>query len=177
MNNYQKQASDFLTKNGITLTVTKAVPQTCPEWSKCEPYKFKPKPFAKEYVICPHSHGLKYSIQLTRPATGKTLIFPFWSSINDTYKQAALKVLQWSTSGRMDEVPRGAVKPTAYDALACMSGDAQIHLMQFDEYCNEYGYSNDSIQAKAIYDYSCKFSRDISRFFTPTELEELSEIQ
>lgn len=178
MSEYQKKANNFLDKFGITFEAVRAVPQTCPTWwSKCESYKFHPEPCAKGYVICPHNHGLQYSMQLTRTATGKTLIFPFWSSINDTYKQAALKVLRCSGSGRMDEIPWGAVKPTTYDALACMSGDAHIHEMQFDEYCAEYGYSNDSIKAKESYDYSCKFSREISRFFTADELMELQEIQ
>lgn len=178
MNEYQKQANDFLAKFGITFEAIRAVPQTCPEWSKCEPYKFHPESFHKPYVTCPHNHGLKYSLQFTRTTTGKTLIFPFWNSINDTYRQAALKALQWSASGRMkDEIPRSAVTPTAYDALACISGDAHIYSMQFDEYCNEFGYDTNSIKAKDNYDYGCKFSRDITRFFTADELVELQEIQ
>jgi hypothetical protein len=176
MNNYEQQANDFLAKNGITLTVTKAVPQTCPKWGKCEPYKFYPSPFGKQYAICPHNHGFEYSIELKRDGTKSSLVFPFWTSISDTYTNAAKSALRDNFSLRLDTV-KGAVAPNAYSVLAGISGDASAHNLHFVDWCNEYGYSNDSIQAKAIYDYSCKFSRDISRFFTPTELEELSEIQ
>lgn len=176
MNNYQKQASDFLTKNGITLTVTKAVPQTCPDWQKCEPFKFYPVAGKKSYAICSHNHGFEYSIELKRDGTKSSLVFPFWTSISDTYTNAAKSALRDNFSLRLDTV-KGAVAPNAYSVLAGISGDASAHNLHFADWCNEYGCDSDSISAKKNYDAACDFSRNLNRFFTFNELEELSEIQ
>lgn len=176
MNNYEQQANDFLSRHGITLTVTKAVPQTCPKWGKCEPYKFYPTPFGKQYVICPHNHGFKYSIELKRDGTKSLLVFPFWTSINDTYINTAKRALKDNSSLRLDTV-KGAVAPNAYRVLAGISGDANAHNFHFTDWCNEYGYDSDSISDKKNYDAACDFSRKLNRFFTSNELDELSEIQ
>jgi len=46
----------------------------------------------------------------------------------------------------------------------------------FDNWCADYGYSDDSIKALKIYELCKETGRDIQRMFTPTELNELSEL-
>lgn len=92
---YDKQATDFLTRFQFTLKVTPAGAQTPPPWAEK----------GKE-------HGVRYSVTLQRAEhrapspqsdDGNALRFPFWDSIRnrDTGK-----------------------RPTAYDVLACIASDS-----------------------------------------------------
>lgn len=49
-------------------------------------------------------------------------------------------------------IPKGVVAPVATDVVACILMDADAINYQFDEWCDSYGYSSDSIKAKGIYD-------------------------
>ena len=63
--------------------------------------------------------------------------------------------------------------PSAYDILACLDyweGD-------FEDFCAEYGYSDDSINALNTYNAVIKQSNGLQELFTFDELEKLGEIQ
>ena len=69
-------------------------------------------------------------------------------------------------------IAAGDAMPTPYDILACLDyweGD-------FSDFCSEYGYSDDSIRALAIYDAVIRQSEGLRELFTFEELEELGEM-
>lgn len=64
-------------------------------------------------------------------------------------------------------------KPTAYDVLACLT---KYDCGSFDNFCTEYGYSNDSIRAMKTYLACCDEYRNLRRIFTVGQMAKLSEI-
>lgn len=83
------------------------------------------------------------------------LTFDFWSSIADAEKGIL------------------TVKP--YDVLACISSDAYCP-ETFAEFCADYGYEEDSIKALQTFNRCSRFAKRLRAFFTPQELEDLSQI-
>lgn len=118
----------------------------------------KPAPWHDEGA----SHGgHHYRVTLSKShydgvAFPKRLAFDFWGSIAD---QSADK----------REI-------TAYDVLACISGD--VHCAEtFKDFCADFGYEEDSIKALQTFRRCSAFSKRLRAFFTEKEIEELSEIQ
>lgn len=64
-------------------------------------------------------------------------------------------------------------KPTAYDVLACLT---KHDCGSFDNFCLEYGYSNDSIRALKTYLACSKEYEALCRIFNSEQMEELREI-
>ena len=67
---YDTQATEFLAKYEINLTIRSATFQTCPAWDR--------KTCAKNT----HLHGLKYIVELAHEGRSE-IQFPFWGSMND----------------------------------------------------------------------------------------------
>jgi hypothetical protein len=80
-------------------------------------------------------------------------VFDFWASIADA----------------------GILTVSAYDVLACISGDANCP-DTFENFCAEYGYEGDSIKALQTFRRCSAFAKRLNAFFTPGELEKLAEI-
>jgi hypothetical protein len=98
----------------------------------------------------------KYKVTITRKGgIGKKLTFTFWDSIANYEK---------------------GKEPSAYSILTCLSSDLNTP-STFEDFCSEFGYSDDSIKAKAIFRLCLKQTTKIRNFFTITELGELSSIQ
>ena len=127
MNEYEKQAQDFLESTGTELTV---------EYVDFKPYF----PGDKE----------------------KRAVFEFTLRRGDKqYK---------GTFGQ--SIAAYDKEPTVYDILACLDcweGD-------FEDFCAEYGYSDDSINALNTYNAVIKQSNGLKELFTFDELEKLGEI-
>lgn len=66
------------------------------------------------------------------------------------------------------------IAPTAYDLLASIT---KYNPGTFDDFCSEYGYSNDSISAEEAWQAVREEWSDVRSFFTKDELEQLQEIQ
>ena len=62
--------------------------------------------------------------------------------------------------------------PSAYDILACLD----YWEGNFEDFCGEYGYSDDSISALNTYNAVIKQSVGLKELFTFYELEKLGEI-
>ena len=64
--------------------------------------------------------------------------------------------------------------PTAYELLACLTksdpGD-------FQNFCDDFGYDLDSRQAEKTFKSVKREWLKVSRFFSPTEIDELLEVQ
>lgn len=110
-----------------------------------------PPPWAKKN----EDFGLRYNVTMKRP-DGQTIRFPFWSSTRN--RQNGIKELH------------------PYSVLSAISGDVFCPEM-FEEFCAEYGYDTDSVQALATFRRCSRFARELKDFFTSPELEDLSEIQ
>lgn len=66
------------------------------------------------------------------------------------------------------------IPPTAYDVITCME---KYDPEDFDFWCDNLGFDNDSRRAERIYKLCVKQWRQVSGFFTEEELEELREVQ
>lgn len=63
---------------------------------------------------------------------------------------------------------------TVYDVLSCLTKNSP---RTFNDFCAEYGYSNDSISALNTYREVLKEYEGMARIFTAEQLEKLQEIQ
>lgn len=107
-------------------------------------------------------HGHHYRVTLSKGKRGQGvkfgqhITFDFWGSIADA------------------EAGKTEVQP--YDVLACISGDVCC-ADTFDDFCAEYGESEDSIKALQTFRRVSAFSKRLRAFFTEEEIQDLSEIQ
>lgn len=65
-------------------------------------------------------------------------------------------------------------KPTVYNILSCL---VTYDPGSFENFCQDYYYNTDNINALKIYRLAMQEYRDVARLFTPHERELLSEIQ
>ena len=105
-------------------------------------------------------HHYRVTLSQDRKATGidrpaRKLVFDYWGSIRDA------------------ETRR---EPSAYDVLACISGDV-YYPESFEDFCAEYGYNEDSIKALQTFRRCSAFAKRLQAFFTEAEIEELQQIQ
>jgi hypothetical protein len=68
----------------------------------------------------------------------------------------------------------GSQEPGMYDILACLQ---KYDVGTFENFCDEFGYTNDSRKAERIYKAVVKEFNNMSRLFTPDELDFLNEMQ
>lgn len=68
---------------------------------------------------------------------------------------------------------RNNKEPRPYDLLACITKNDPG---SFNEFCDVYGCSNDSIKALKTYKNVCSEWKKVNNFFSEQELEELAEI-
>jgi len=99
-----------------------------------------------------HIHGERYLVTFKRKDTNQKYSLSFWNSLNDT---------------------QTGEKLSAYDVLA---GIQKYNPGDFEEFCNSFGYSKDSIEASKIYRAVIKEWLKVSKFFSPSELTEAQEI-
>lgn len=182
MDDYEKQAQDFLTATNSTLEIKLSEFQNAPLWAK-EGEK----------------HGYKYAVTLSNARGSYT--FPFWDSIANAEKMDALKLIKDARYGdhrspeyyrahdllkkelgkrvpmfmkqeQFDEYAK-KLAPTAYSVLACLD---QLYSDSFEDFCAEYGYDTDSRTAERTYNEMLEQDRQLRRLFTLDELEQLAEI-
>jgi len=65
-------------------------------------------------------------------------------------------------------------KPTEYQILACLGGN---DVGSFEDFCDIFGYDQDSIKAFKIYKKVADEFKNLSLLYSDSELEMLSEIQ
>ena len=78
--------------------------------------------------------------------------------------------------GSIYDKERGTTDVTPYDVLSCISFDVSCP-EKFDEFCDEYGYNNDSIEALKTFRRCNAWRKKLRKFFSEKEIEELQEIQ
>lgn len=102
-------------------------------------------------------HGINYSITLKNNKHSYT--FDFWGSIAD-----AEKIYNGNYTN---------TKPKAYEILACI----YPYYGTFKDFCDDFGYSDDSILAEKTYYVVLEQTKELNKLFTEQELEKLQEIQ
>jgi hypothetical protein len=152
---YEKQAKDFLERFGLEFQATKHPNQKAPNWEDASKARQNWSEVERKHV----ASGFRYLVTITKK-DGQSVEFDFWGSID-----ARVKAVRNGFGGVTMQ------HPTAYDVLACISGDASAP-DDADEVAAEFGIVKPS-QALAI----VEFGRKLRAFFTQEELEALSEIQ
>ena len=104
--------------------------------------------------------GINYYCSLVNKE-GKHYSFDFWGSIAEAEKI------------RLYEVSRR--RPSDYDILACL--DTYSEGESFEDFCNSFGYSFDSIMAEKTYKAVMKQIEGLKKVLTPKAIEELNQIQ
>ena len=168
MNEYTKQANEFLKKANATIKIDFVGLAVNKEWKE------------------KNKRNL-YEITLTTP--GGSMVFDFWDSIHNTeIKQMSLETyvakrykrrfdsLSYSEkvqAQRELKEKKAAAQPNAYDVLACMT---KYDPGTFENFCSEFGYDEDSRTAERIYFAVQKEYSQLARIFTPEQLDEMQEI-
>lgn len=159
---YEKQATEFLSKHGITFEVV-PIDTNCPTW--CEDDK--------------HIHGYHYRVTFSRDKR-KPMIVDFWNSYQDATRELQKIDLCTGKYGLADKYRGLRIKrrlestplPTAYDILACITHSDPG---TFEDFCGDFGYDTDGRKALETYIAVQKECSDVQRMFGDC-LDELAEI-
>ncbi len=158
LSEYEQQAQDFLDRFTLRFEAVRYNVQACPEWATAD----KAHKSSSDCPKCKTVHGDKYRVTFSRPANGSEFSTDFWRS--------------WTESNRKFMNHPAPKKPTAYDVLAYVSGDANCE-ESFDNWCADYGYDTGSRSAAATHARCMKLAAEMRAFFTAEELEAMQEIQ
>lgn len=168
-NEYQEQALEFLRKANATMKIEVVGPGYS-DWDD-------------------DNVRIRYRITLTTPKGSYT--FPFWGSV--------LQAELWDTLSALEKLARKTfrrhyegltnsekakitktllkrrkeLKTKEYDVLACLTKyDPGTH----EDFCADFGYDTDSIRGLKTYLAVQKEYHELSRIFTPEQLEAMQEI-
>lgn len=168
MNDYEKQAADFLEKTGTTLEV---------RYLRTGPYFDGETDVRDIYEVTLKREG-RQTYQFTfGQYVARSGLWALWggrSVIRYSIEPQEPRVMfpcSRRIAGEWFKQPR--VAPTPYDVLACM----EAQLMSFSEFCDEFGYDVDSRKALATWERCMDQAASLRAMFTESELAELAEIQ
>lgn len=68
------------------------------------------------------------------------------------------------------------VAPCAVDVIYSLLSDAEAADMSFNDWCDNFGYSSDSISAFDTYQQCCAIGQDLRKVFTAEQRARLSEL-
>lgn len=168
MNECTKQALDFLKKAKATCTIEFGGCIMNRDWEE-------------------KKHRNFYNVTISSPRG--SMSFVFWDSIHNTeiskmthseYAKKRFKC-QYDYLASTDKAKarkelkekKAAAKPTEYDILVCLNKHDPGN---FEEFCWEFGYDEDSKTAERIYIAVIKEYKQLERIFIPEQMEELREI-
>ena len=168
MNEYVKQATEFLQKAHAEMKIKYVGLAINKEWKEKE-------------------KRCLYEITLTSPRGSMT--FNFWDSIRNTeietmtleayaekrYRVAFSSLAQAKKMQANKELAakKKAAVPSVYNVLACL---AKCDPGTFENFCSDFGYDEDSRTAERIYFAVQKEYTQLTKLFTPEQMEELAEI-
>jgi len=165
MNEYIKQANEFLAKANATIKIEFSGLAVNRQWKEKKKRCF-------------------YDVTIATPRG--SMNFEFWDSIHNTEIQQ-ITLEQWARKHHLDvydyfdkahaqkqlKAAKKEAKPTAYNVLACLT---KYDPGTFEEFCSDFGYSEDSRTAEQIYFAVVKEYKQLSRIFTAEQMEALQEI-
>lgn len=168
MNEYIKQATEFLQKAHAEMKIEYVGISANREWKEKE-------------------KRCLYEVTLTSPRG--SMNFDFWDSIRnaeiktmtlESYAEkryrAPFSVLTQEEKTKANKelaAKKKAAVPSVYDVLACLS---KCDPGTFEDFCSDFGYDDDSRTAERVYFAVQKEYTQLTRIFTPGQMEELAEI-
>lgn len=168
MNDYIKQATDFLQKAHAEMKIEYVGITVNREWKEKE-------------------KRCLYKVTLTSPRG--SMAFDFWDSIRNAeiktmtleayaekWYRASFSVLTQAEKTKANKelaAKKKAAVPSVYDVLSCLT---KYDPGTFEDFCSDYGYDEDSRTAERIYFAVQKEYTQLTRIFTPEQMEELAEI-
>ena len=152
MDEYIKQATDFLQKTYSKMKIEYVGLAVNKEWKEKE-------------------KRCLYEITLTSPRGSMT--FDFWDSIRNTrIRTRPFDAYNVQANKELAAKKKAAV-PSVYDVLACLQ---KCDPGTFENFCSDYGYDEDSRTAIRVYLAVQNEYTQLTRLFTPEQMEELAEI-
>lgn len=152
MDEYIKQATDFLQKTYSKMKIEYVELAVNKEWKEKE-------------------KRCLYEITLTSPRGSMT--FDFWDSIRNTrIRTMPFDAYNVQANKELAAKKKAAV-PSVYDVLACLQ---KCDPGTFENFCSDYGYDEDSRTAIRVYLAVQNEYTQLTRLFTPEQMEELAEI-
>lgn len=152
MDEYIKQATDFLQKTYSKMKIEYVGLAVNKEWKEKE-------------------KRCLYEITLTSPRGSMT--FDFWDSIRNTrIRTMPFDAYNVQANKELAAKKKAAV-PSVYDVLACLQ---KCDPGTFENFCSNYGYDEDSRTAIRVYLAVQNEYTQLTRLFTPEQMEELAEI-
>lgn len=152
MNEYIKQATEFLQKTYAEMKIEYVGLAVNKEWKEKE-------------------ERCLYKITLTSPRG--SMDFNFWDSIRNTKIRTMPFDLYNVQANKELAAKKKAAVPSVYDVLACLT---KCDPGTFEDFCSDYGYDEDSRTAERVYFAVQKEYAQLTRLFTPDQMEELAEI-
>lgn len=148
-NKYDKLANDFCLNTGTEITVRLSKEQKKPNW-----------------VTSGDGRHLHYIVEIKNKKGGFS--FDYWGSINDYEKVSKYKNINYIKHLEAQK----EVLPKPYDILACLT----VFYGNFEDFCAEFGYDTDSIQAQQAYFEVRGQTGHLLGMFTHGELKMLQNI-
>lgn len=152
MNQYIKQATDFLQKTHAEMKIEYVGLAVNKEWKEKE-------------------KRCLYQITLTSPRG--SMIFDFWDSIRNTEIRTMPFDSFNAQANKELAAKKKAAVPSVYNVLACLQ---KWDPGTFEDFCSDCGYDEDSRTAERVYFAVQKEYTQLARLFTPEQMEELAEI-
>jgi len=178
--NYQKQATDFLTKTGTTFKTEfiKNDYHFVGDTEKRDIYKITlsrgQRVYSFNFGQSINNSGIKIRLRTSGRITQSYAILPEFMTKG---KFDIVKFKRWYHSTKyqlanIDEVMEG-IAPSEYDVLTCIT---KYNPDTFENFCYEFGYDTDSKKAEKTYNAVCDEYKNVCALFSDTELSELQEI-
>jgi hypothetical protein len=173
MNEYETQAQDFLTKHGIEFKA---------EFKRFGKH-FQDDESSRDIYDCTFKRNNKSFTVTFGQSIANSRTFEFQSyplvvmSCDGSFEPSkhfpTNRKLAKDTSVEAYRLHKKGTPPTAYDILACLT---KYDPRRFNDFCDEFGYDNDSIKARDTYEAVRDEWYEVDDFFSDEELDELREI-
>lgn len=173
MNEYEKQAQEFLESTGTTLEIVYQYtgPHFAGEEEKRDVYRFTLRNKKGEY-------SSTFGDSLRDTAINRICKDRYNMSVQDA-KDAGIYRRGWSVQEMYSAAKKlKPVKPSAYDILACLE---KYDVGSFKDFCDNYGYNDlplsDYPRVMGIYQAVSDQVRGLRRIFSAEEMDQLAEIR
>lgn len=180
MENYSKQAKDFLSKTNTTFKATflKYDKHFDSDTEKRDIYKITLKRGNREYIFN-FGQSISCSMQWTPNsiyAKNQLHKLGFPRLMGETkinmLRCEKLPLFGWNSNDFIKN--KNFSEPTEYDVLACL---VKYDPETFEDFCFSYGYNEDSIKAYKVYESVVNEWNNVAMLWSELEIEELQEIQ
>lgn len=180
MNEYDKQAKDFLAKTETTFQVEflKYDYHFYNDKEKRDIYKTTLKRGNREFSF-DFGQSINSSMQwIANTIYAKNACHKlgnprlFGKNKNEMFKNAGLSLFGWNNNDFV--LNKNFEEPTPYSVLACLTN---YDPGSFEDFCSEFDYDTDSIKANKVYKAVVDEWKNVAMLWNDSEIEELQEIQ